>query len=262
MARPCREWNCPNLVKSRSQNGFCDNHADKRSGWSRRVDRTGSTTERGYGHAWRKLRELVLKRDSYLCVQCDALGRVTEATDVDHIVNKASGGTDDMNNLQALCSPCHRMKTSLEDSSTGYTFMPEWLRATPNMTIVFGCPGSGKSTWVQSHSTSTDVVLDLDEIIAVLSGKPLYEQDNIDFAKAVRYRNEMLSMVARENRSGFLILTGSTQKQRQWWVDKLQPRHVEVLNTPKAECIERVMRDDRRSNEVKRKHILAIEQWV
>jgi len=114
MSRPCREWGCPNLVKSRSQKGYCDDHADKRSNWNKRLERTGSTTERGYGHAWRKLREVVLKRDNYLCVQCRKDGRLTEATDVDHILNKAKGGTDSIDNLQSLCDSCHKIKTANE----------------------------------------------------------------------------------------------------------------------------------------------------
>lgn len=114
MSSPCREWSCPNLVKSRSQKGYCDDHASKRSGWNRRVDRTGSTTERGYGYAWSKLRKRILQRDKYLCVSCSAQGRITEATDVDHIVCKAHGGTDDELNLQSLCSSCHKEKTQKE----------------------------------------------------------------------------------------------------------------------------------------------------
>lgn len=114
MSRPCREWGCPNLVKSRSQKGYCDNHASKRSNWNKRPERTGSTTERGYGHAWRKLRKQVLERDSYLCVQCSKTGRVAEATDVDHIKAKVHGGIDDLDNLQSLCSPCHKEKTAKE----------------------------------------------------------------------------------------------------------------------------------------------------
>lgn len=119
MSRPCREWGCANLVKSRSQKGYCDEHASKRSGWTRRVDRSGSTTERGYGHAWRKLRERILKRDQYLCVACKAKGRIAEATDVDHIKAKAHGGTDEPDNLQSLCTPCHREKTANEGKQNG-----------------------------------------------------------------------------------------------------------------------------------------------
>ncbi|MDF0628268.1 MULTISPECIES: HNH endonuclease [Acinetobacter] len=118
MARPCREFRCPNLVTSPSQKGFCDEHAHKRSNWNKRQDRTGSTTERGYGHAWRKLRALILERDDYLCLICKANGHVTEATDVDHIIPREHGGTDDPSNLQSLCSPCHKEKTAKQDSKS------------------------------------------------------------------------------------------------------------------------------------------------
>ncbi|WP_352338263.1 HNH endonuclease [Psychrobacter sp. 16-MNA-CIBAN-0192] len=109
---PCRSHRCPNLVKSRLMKGYCDDHSDQRGSWGNR--RKGSTTERGYGHAWRKLREEVLRRDGYLCVSCSKSGRHVPATDVDHILNKASGGSDELSNLQSLCSKCHRTKTANE----------------------------------------------------------------------------------------------------------------------------------------------------
>lgn len=123
MSRPCREFGCRNLVKSRSQQGYCDAHAEKRSNWNKRIDRSGSTTDRGYGHAWRKLRERILKRDNYLCVKCRAAGRLVEATDVDHIKAKTHGGTDDESNLQSLCAPCHKEKTAKE-GKVGSKFTP------------------------------------------------------------------------------------------------------------------------------------------
>lgn len=116
MSRPCREFGCPNIVHSRNQHGYCDDHASMRSNWNKRPQRKGSTTERGYGHAWRLLREKVLRRDNYLCVKCSDNGHTITATDVDHIVGKEHGGTDDMDNLQSLCSPCHKEKTAREDS--------------------------------------------------------------------------------------------------------------------------------------------------
>lgn len=109
---PCRSYRCPNLVKSRAMKGYCDEHAEHRSSWSRRS--TGSTTERGYGHAWQKLRKEALHRDGYLCVACSESGRHVPATDVDHILNKACGGTDKLSNLQSLCDYCHRTKTATE----------------------------------------------------------------------------------------------------------------------------------------------------
>ena len=50
-------------------------------------------------------------RDLGLCQPCLRLGRTTSAVSVDHILNKARGGTDDASNLEAICSPCHLEKT-------------------------------------------------------------------------------------------------------------------------------------------------------
>ena len=74
-----------------------------------------SASERGYGNRWRKLRKWVLDRDKHLCQACRSQGRITKATHVDHIQPKAEGGTDDMDNLQSLCEPCHQFKTIREN---------------------------------------------------------------------------------------------------------------------------------------------------
>ena len=39
---------------------------------------------------------------------------MTAAKEVDHILAKANGGTDDPNNLQSICVACHREKTAKE----------------------------------------------------------------------------------------------------------------------------------------------------
>jgi 5-methylcytosine-specific restriction protein A len=74
----------------------------------------GSRHKRGYGAQWVKLREFILRRDRYLCQACLKDNRYTEATHVDHITPKAKGGTDDDDNLQSLCRPCHEAKTTRE----------------------------------------------------------------------------------------------------------------------------------------------------
>ena len=75
----------------------------------------GSRHERGYGSAWDRVRLQALKRDNYLCQPCLKQGRVTVAKAVDHITPKAKGGTDDMDNLQAICDPCHIEKTAKDE---------------------------------------------------------------------------------------------------------------------------------------------------
>ncbi len=52
------------------------------------------------GHPWRRKRAAILVRDNYTCRVC---GLITKDLEVDHIVNVAQGGTDDDDNLQAIC---------------------------------------------------------------------------------------------------------------------------------------------------------------
>lgn len=108
-ARPCRQPGCPELTLR----GYCDGHRRERE------RRRGNAAQRGYGHRWRKYRRSFLAANP-LCVHCEQEGRVTAATDVDHI--KAVRGKDDPlfwepSNIQGLCGACHRKKTIQEDGA-------------------------------------------------------------------------------------------------------------------------------------------------
>lgn len=81
---------------------------------------------RGYGKEWDKLRAFVMAMDNWLCQACLKAGRVTPATDCDHIVPKAKGGTDDAANCQALCRECNQAKARQESADArGVTLRPK-----------------------------------------------------------------------------------------------------------------------------------------
>ena len=46
-----------------------------------------------------------------MCVMCEAKGRITIATELDHIVHLDAGGKDIESNRQGLCHDCHAEKT-------------------------------------------------------------------------------------------------------------------------------------------------------
>lgn len=64
---------------------------------------TGSTRQ------WRNLRAKVLERDHGLCRIHGPLCTVV-AEHVDHVVAKANGGPDTIDNLVAACGPCNLSK--------------------------------------------------------------------------------------------------------------------------------------------------------
>ena len=117
MASPCKQYGCPNHVTNKGQRGYCDDHADQRvtSNWQKRTYEAGSTTKRGYGSVWVKLRKVILERDKHLCQACKRNGLAKRGWHVDHIISKAKGGTDEQTNLQTLCEPCHNSKTAMEN---------------------------------------------------------------------------------------------------------------------------------------------------
>jgi 5-methylcytosine-specific restriction protein A len=67
----------------------------------------GSAAARGYGSAWRDRRKAQLARKPWC-----ACG--SRATEVDHLIPKAEGGTDHERNLVSRCTPCHQAKSSSE----------------------------------------------------------------------------------------------------------------------------------------------------
>lgn len=83
--------------------------------WSRETHR-----DRLYGRRWRAARQAHLAGHP-LCVYCAALGRVTAASVVDHIVPHKGCETLfwDASNWQSLCQPCHDgAKAELEQTGT------------------------------------------------------------------------------------------------------------------------------------------------
>lgn len=60
-------------------------------------------------NAWEKCREVVLKRDDYLCQDCLKKGKLTPA-DMVHHIEELKDNPDralDIDNLESLCNPCH-----------------------------------------------------------------------------------------------------------------------------------------------------------
>lgn len=259
--RPCGHPGCGALVRDGS--GRCAKHP--RSG-SFADKKRGNRHERGYGNDWTKLRNSIMLRDSYLCQVCLTSGRVTHAHAVDHIVPKANDGTDDGDNLQAICKPCHTTKTAIESAMVGgpASSEPAWLkRPTIPVIAVCGAPGSGKSYYVQQHAAPRDLVLDLDVIASELFKLPMYRASYEQMMVAMRYRNHMLSSLAGRDvgyAKAWLIVTAGTHAKRMFWRDQYGASLV-VMPTSKVECVERIKQDARRAGCDLMRSIDAVYQW-
>lgn len=72
-------------------------------------------------------RDRRLQRTDYLCEMCQASGRITIATVVDHIIPLAHGGSDQDINTRNLCDDHHRHVTA-EQFGFGKTTTPDRYR--------------------------------------------------------------------------------------------------------------------------------------
>jgi 5-methylcytosine-specific restriction protein A len=93
----CSTPGCPNLNP-------CLEHKPKPWANSQRKQRIGKSGWQQQADAKR-----VLRRDHHRCAMCGVL-----ATEVDHVIPLAEGGTDTDANKQSLCHPHHAEKTKRE----------------------------------------------------------------------------------------------------------------------------------------------------
>ena len=108
---PCNQYGCRAVLPRGTR--YCAQH--QRAVYQAADRERGSSTERGYGRQWRKVRAAVLA-DEPLCRMCAEQGTTMAATEVDHVDGNSSN--NDRANLRPLCKPCHSRRT-LRDQGWG-----------------------------------------------------------------------------------------------------------------------------------------------
>ena len=103
--RPCTHPGCGVLVRDGS--GRCAKHPKPQ--WQKKA----TETKRIGGRRRKALRAALIDANP-LCAECSRQGRVTLGDERDHIVPLAEGGTEDVDNTQLLCVPCHKAKSEAE----------------------------------------------------------------------------------------------------------------------------------------------------
>ena len=87
-----------------------------RKGWDRGSVLNRQRRMRGAGGGAQRLRRKVNTQGGSSCTGCGTW-HPAPSIRIDHVVTIGSGGTDQDDNVQPLCLPCHRQKTRLEQAT-------------------------------------------------------------------------------------------------------------------------------------------------
>jgi len=224
-----------------------------------------NAAERGYDTRWQKARAgYLLKHPRCAMPGCD-----NPATVVDHRIPHRGDQKRfwDRANWQPLCDHCHAKRKqiqenrplSVEAERRRNPFLPA-----PRIpvTIVCGPAGAGKSTYVAKNAGPNDIVIDLDEIRAAISGGRIHAYTPEFLPAALDERNRLLASLATDttHERAWFIVSAPTQAERVLWASKLKARVV-LLDTPLNECERRIRADHARVGETDRMIRLAADWW-
>ena len=240
---------------------------------------------------WKRRRRGQIRAQPF-CEMCLEQGIYTAATVADHV--EPHGGDPQAfwhGDLQSLCKLHHdRDKKLIEaglalggvdddgwpsdprhvaNGGTGTLSREAEARRFPTdlkpsaipLTIVCGRPGSGKSTYVADHAGPGDLIIDLDAILADLSGLPVHHPSQRHLPAALEERNRQLRALHTLTGppSAWFVVTAGDPHERRKWAQRLGGEMV-VIDTPLAECIRRIRADPGRQGRAARM-IEAAKNW-
>ena len=110
---PCLD--CQRLTRpGRSRCDACNRTV--RKGWSRQSVLNRQDRMRGAGGAAQRLRRKINTQGGSSCNRCGSWYPAPNIV-IDHVHPVGNGGTDQDDNIQPLCLPCHKAKTRQEQAT-------------------------------------------------------------------------------------------------------------------------------------------------
>ena len=128
----------------------------------------------------------------------------------------------------------------------------------PPLTLLFGPPAAGKSTYVKAHAGERDIIVDSD-IEATRLGIDRYTTNNSERVRILKARNAALRRLSIQAAPGaWFSGIGDKERIRRHWDQYLKPARILILATPAEVCIARIKASDRTHKD---RQIEAVANW-
>lgn len=126
--------------------------------------------------------------------------------------------------------------------------------------LIYGPPGSGKTSYVLEHIGPTDIMIDFDRIYAAISGKPEYTDIDNLFNRVLGVREYLETSIFDfpDVPNTWVIRGAALSEEREKWAG-LGARE-KLMLASKNECIRRISKDPRRRGN-QREWVQAVNKW-
>lgn len=226
-----------------------------------------------HSKAWELARNSIYQRDMGLCQKClTEKNETVPGEEVHHKIFLRPSNINDPNitlnpdNLILLCKDCHigihkatTHKKRKRIVMNGTYINEEGQLQKQKIIIVHGAPASGKTSYVKEHMNKGDMVVDFDlikESISMCFNRDVPET-LLDTAFEIR---ELLYRLIEERkvdaRTIWVIGTLPTRKQRSELISRLHADEVIHIEATIDECIERMLKDESRTDKEKQMQII------
>ena len=216
---------------------------------------------------WEACRNSYYIMQNGICEECGGAG-----DEVHHIIFLTPQNINDPfialnhDNLKLLCRECHnkehekakRMTELNRTRENRFEYDEEGNIIQSKVFIVWGCYGSGKSTYVKQHLKKGDLIIDLDLLGQAISGQGKTELPYSLLPLALSLRDYLYSKVEREEITrGNVYITSALpiKKEREEFAQRLNAELI-YIDATEEECLRRVLADKERVDKHKQQKII------
>lgn len=139
--------------------------------------------------------------------------------------------------IELICFDCHNK----EHKRFGY-------QSERQVIVVYGPPMSGKADFVRQNMNRGDIIIDMDQLYAAVSGLPYYDKPDNLFANVVGIHNHLVDNIKTRHgkwNNAWIIGGYADRYKRERMVNDLDAELV-FLDVSKEECIQRLEQDEDR----------------
>ena len=127
--------------------------------------------------------------------------------------------------------------------------------------IIWGCPASGKSTYVSEHRGKNDITFDFDLLMMALSGLDMHTSNTNLIGYVTDIRDGIIKRIKTEKKlqDAWIIVTWVDDEFKEQFKDYKSVEYI-LMDTTEEECLDRINNNDDRQAS-KDEQVKVVKEW-